>query len=167
MQVFISVDMEGIAGLVRWADVSPDGIDFERNRVLMTEDANAAVRGAFDAGATEVIVEENHGVIDLCVLRMDLIDPRCEVIRGAGRGGSTTMAGLSADTDVVLLVGHHARAGSKPGIMAHTVSGSFRYVRINGRLVGEPDLFATDPGGHVILAVRLHCKRGRCGIARG
>ena len=55
----------------------------ERNRILMTEDANAAVRGAFDAGATEVIVEENHGVIDLCVLRMDLIDPRCEVIRGA------------------------------------------------------------------------------------
>ena len=101
MQVFISVDMEGISGLVRWPDVSADGIDFERNRVLMTQDANAAVRGAFDAGATEVVVEENHGAIDLCVLRMDLIDPRCEVIRGAGRGGSTTMSGLTGDTGVV------------------------------------------------------------------
>ena len=48
MQVFISVDMEGISGLVRWPDVSPEGIDFERNRVLMTEDANAAIRGAFE-----------------------------------------------------------------------------------------------------------------------
>ena len=146
MQVFISVDMEGISGLVRWADVAPAGIDFERNRVLMTQDANAAVEGAFAAGATEVVVEENHGVEDLCVLRMDVIDPRCEVIRGAGRGGSTTMSGLTGDIDVVLLIGHHARAGSRPGIMAHTVSGSFRYVRINERLAGEPDLFSIRAG---------------------
>ena len=87
MKVFISVDMEGVSGLVRWADVSANGIDFERNRVLMTEDANAAIEGAFKAGASEVVVEENHGVEDLCVLRMDLIDSRADVIRGAGRGG--------------------------------------------------------------------------------
>ena len=142
MNVFISVDMEGVSGLVRWADVASTGIDFERNRVLMTEDANAAVAGAFAAGARSVIVEENHGVEDLCVLRMDVVDPRCEVIRGAGRGGSTTMAGLTAEIDVVLLVGHHARAGSKPGIMAHTVSGAFKTVRVNGELAGEPALFA-------------------------
>ena len=65
MKVFLSVDMEGISGLVRWMDVSPRGIDFERNRRLMTLDANAAIEGAFGAGATEVIVEENHGVEDL------------------------------------------------------------------------------------------------------
>ena len=60
----------------------------------MTADANAAVEGAFNAGATEVIVEENHGVEDLCVLKMDEIDSRCRVVRGAGRPGSSTMAGL-------------------------------------------------------------------------
>lgn len=49
MKVFISVDMEGISGLVRWADVSSQGIDFQRNRSLMTADANAAVEGAFTA----------------------------------------------------------------------------------------------------------------------
>ena len=135
--------MEGISGLVRWMDVSAKGIDFERNRDLMTLDANAAVEGAFAGGASEVVVEENHGVEDLCVLNMALIDPRCRVIRGAGRPGATTMAGLSADVGVVLLVGHHARAGSFPGIMAHTISyGGFKLVRLGGEPIGEPHFFA-------------------------
>lgn len=143
MKVFISVDMEGISGLVRWADVSSKGIDFERNRRLMTLDANAAVEGAFAAGASEVVVEENHGVEDLCVLDMTLVDPRCRVIRGAGRPGAMTMAGLDSATGVVLLIGHHARAGSFPGIMAHTISyGGFRLVCLAGEPIGEPDFFA-------------------------
>jgi len=147
MKVYISVDMEGISGLVRWADVANSGIDFQRNRSLMTADANAAIDGAFSAGATEVIVEENHGVEDLCVLLMDEIDPRCRVIRGAGRPGATTMAGLDESVSVVLLVGHHARAGSSPGIMAHTISGGwFKLVLLNGKPIGEPDLFAIRAG---------------------
>ena len=85
MKVFISVDMEGISGLVRWADVATQGIDYAKNRSLLTLDANAAIEGAFDAGATEVVVEENHGVEDLCNVVVDEIDPRCRVVRGAGR----------------------------------------------------------------------------------
>lgn len=147
MKVFISVDMEGISGLVRWKDVVTDGIDFQRNRSLMTADANAAIEGAFNAGASEVIVEENHGVEDLCILIMDEIDPRCRVIRGAGRPGATTMAGLDDSVDVVLLVGHHGRAGSFPGIMAHTISyGMFKLVRLAGEPIGEPDFFAIRAG---------------------
>lgn len=135
--------MEGISGLVRWMDVSSQGIDFARNRDLMTLDSNAAISGAFAAGANEVVVEENHGVEDLCVLNMELIDPRCRVIRGAGRPGATTMAGLTSDCDVVLLIGHHARAGSFPGIMAHTISyGGFKLVRLGGEPIGEPHFFA-------------------------
>jgi D-amino peptidase len=147
VKVLISVDMEGISGLVRWADVGSRGIDFARNRALMTADANAAAAGAWAAGATEVIVEENHGAEDLCVLLMDKIDPRCRVVRGAGRPGATTMAALDASVDVLLLVGHHARAGSFPGIMAHTISyGGFRLVRLHGEPVGEADFFALRAG---------------------
>ncbi|MCZ6712171.1 MAG: M55 family metallopeptidase [Gammaproteobacteria bacterium] len=147
MKVYISVDMEGISGLVRWADVASTGIDYPRNRSLLTADTNAAIEGAFRAGADEVVVEENHGVEDLCNVVMDEIDPRCRVVRGAGRPGATTMAALDASIDVVLLVGHHARAGSRPGIMAHTISyGQFKRVRLSGRDVGEPDLFAIRAG---------------------
>lgn len=147
MRVFISVDMEGISGLVRWADVVTDGIDYPRNRSLMTADTNAAIEGALEGGATEIIVEENHGIEDLCNLLMDEIHTEANVIRGAGRPGATTMAGLSKDTDVVLLVGHHGRAGSFPGIMAHTISyGWFKLVRLHGEPIGEPDFFAIRAG---------------------
>jgi D-amino peptidase len=147
VKVFISVDMEGISGLVRWADVATRGQDYPINRSILTADANAAIEGAFAGGAEEVVVEENHGVEDLTNLRMDEIDPRVRVIRGAGRPTATTMAGLDAETGVVLLVGHHARAGSFPGIMAHTVSyQSFRAVRVGGVDCGESELFAMRAG---------------------
>ncbi len=147
MKVFISVDMEGISGLVRWMDVSSNGIDFAVNRVAMTLDANAAIAGAYAGGATEVVVEENHGVEDLCVLDMQVIDPRCSVVRGAGRPGATTMALLNNQVGVVLLVGHHARAGSFPGIMAHTISyGGFKRVLLGGEPIGEADFFARRAG---------------------
>ena len=147
MKVFISVDMEGVSGLVRWEDVTSQGIDYEKARHFLTGDANAAIAGAFDAGADEVIVEENHGIEDLCNILMGEIDPRCRVVRGPGRPFATTMSALDGNTSVVFLVGHHARAGSRPGIMAHTVSyAEFRAVRIGGRDCGEPDLFAIRAG---------------------
>lgn len=147
MKVFLSIDMEGVSGLVRWADVVTRGIDFERNRRFMTLDANAAIAGAFEGGATEVVVEENHGVEELCDLFLDEIDPRCTVVRGAGRPTATTMAALDSSVGVVLLVGHHARAGSRPGIMAHTVSyDQFKAVRVGGNDCGEPEIFAIRAG---------------------
>ena len=147
MKVFVSVDMEGISGLVRWADVITAGIDFGRNRRFMTHDANAAIAGAFDGGASEVVVEENHGVEELCDLLLDEIDPRCCVVRGAGRPFASTMAALDASVGVVLLVGHHARAGSRPGIMAHTVSYErFKAVRVAERDCGEPEIFTIRAG---------------------
>ena len=147
MRVWLSVDMEGISGLVRWADVITSGMDFQRNRRFMTEDANAAIAGAFDGGATEVVVEENHGVEELCDLVLDEIDPRCRVVRGAGRPAASTMAGLDATIGVVLFVGHHARAGSFPGIMSHTVSYErFKSVRIAGAPVGESEIMTIRAG---------------------
>jgi D-amino peptidase len=147
MRVWISVDMEGVSGLVRWPDVVRAGMDYERNRMLMTLDANAAVAGAFEGGASQVVVEENHGVEDLCDLVIDAVDRRCTVVRGAGRPTATTMAALTSDVGVALLVGHHARAGSFPGIMAHTVSYTgFSAVRVGGRDCGEPEIMAIRAG---------------------
>ena len=119
----------------------------------MTQDANAAIEGAFEAGASEVVVEENHGVEELCDLLLDEIDPRCRVVRGAGQvPTATTMAALDASVDVMLLVGHHARAGSFPGIMAHTVSYErFRAVRIAAGTAASP---RSSPSGPASSAFR-------------
>jgi D-amino peptidase len=147
VKVFLSIDMEGVSGLVRWADVAKAGQDYPRNRSLLTADVNAAIEGGYAGGATEIVVEENHGVEDLCNVVMDEVDPRCSVVRGAGRPEATCMAALDASIGVVLLVGHHARAGSFPGIMAHTVSyGAFRAVRVAGQDIGEGEIFTIRAG---------------------
>ncbi len=144
MRVFISVDMEGISGVTRWADVSASGQDYQRARSWLTADVNAAVQGARRAGATEFVVEENHGVEMLCNVVLDEIDPEVDVVRGLPRGGATTLAGLDGSFDAMFLVGHHAAAGDYPGICAHTISyGEYRVVRCNDRPISEGEIFAT------------------------
>jgi D-amino peptidase len=144
VRVFISVDMEGISGVTRWADVVTTGQDYQKARSWLTADVNAAVEGARRAGATEFVVEENHGVEMLCNVVLDEIDPEVEVVRGLPRGGATTLAGLDDSFDAMFLVGHHAAAGDYPGICAHTISyGEYRAVRCNGRPISEGEIFVT------------------------
>jgi D-amino peptidase len=148
MRVYISVDMEGISGVTRWQDVIATGQDYPRARSWMTADVNAAVAGARAAGATEFVVEENHGVEMLCNLVLDEIDP-VDVVRGSPRGGATTMAALDGSFDAVFLVGHHAKARDYPGIGAHTISyGDYADVRLNGATVGEPEMFIIAASQH-------------------
>ncbi len=61
LKVFISVDMEGVAGVIHWEDVSRSGKDYSLFRRLMTDEANAAIEGALEAGATEILVRDSHG----------------------------------------------------------------------------------------------------------
>jgi len=148
--------MEGISGVTRWADVVPRGQDYERARRWMTADVNAAVAGARAAGATEFVVEENHGTEMLCNLVLDDIDPEVDVVRGQPRGGATTMAALDGSFDAMFLVGHHAAAGDYPGICAHTISyGSYKTVKCNGELISEGEIFATVAASHGVRSALI------------
>ena len=143
MRIYLSVDMEGISGVTRWQDVITSGQDYQLARSWMTADVNAAIAGARDAGATEFVVEENHGVEMLCNLLLDEIDPTADVVRGIPRGGSTTAAALDDSFDAVFLIGHHAKAGDHVGFGAHTISyENYREVRLLGRPISEGEIFA-------------------------
>jgi D-amino peptidase len=143
VRIYISVDMEGVSGVTRWADVVTRGQDYQRARHWMTADVNAAVAGARAAGATEFVVEENHGVEMLCNLLLDEIDPEVDVVRGQPRGGASTMAALDDSFDAMFLVGHHASASDYPGICAHTISyTAYKDVRLDGRPLTEGEMFA-------------------------
>lgn len=149
VRIYISVDMEGASGVTRWEDVVRRGQDYPRARSWMTADVNAAIAGARAAGATEFVVEENHGVEMLCNLLLDEIDPDAEVVRGLPRGGATTMHALDDSFGAMFLVGHHAAAGDHPGICAHTISYTdYKAVRCNGRAISEGEMFATVAAAH-------------------
>lgn len=137
MRVYISIDAEGCSGIYKLAQVMPENPDYEFCRRMMEGDANAAVRGAFNAGASKVILNDAHNLGDN--LRLEKLDPRVTLISGNDRPLSM-MEGISSDFDAALLVGYHSRKGEK-GVISHTYYYSSMYeVRINGFPVGEAEI---------------------------
>ncbi|MEV0796786.1 M55 family metallopeptidase [Kribbella sp. NPDC050281] len=138
MKAYISADMEGITGLVDAEDVQPPGRDYERGRVMMTEDVNAAVRGAYAAGATAVLVNDAHG--PMRNLLPDLLDPRATLIKGRPKPMGM-MEGLTSEYDAVLCVGYHARAGVL-GVLSHSFMGhEIEDIWLDDQVTGEIGLF--------------------------
>jgi D-amino peptidase len=134
MRIFISADMEGITGLVDADDVQPGGRDYERGRRAMTEDVNAAVRGALQAGATEIVVNDAHG--PMRNLMSDTLDPAARLIRGKPKAMGM-IEGLTPDFDALICVGYHARAGAH-GVLSHSFMGhEIEDMWLDGRATGE------------------------------
>ena len=133
-KVYISVDMEGISGVSGDDQTSAGAAEYGRARKLMGEDANAAIRGAFAAGATQVLVNDSHGG-QRNLLPEDL-DPRASLISHSFKRYGM-MEGLDETFDAVVFVGYHAKADAPRGLFAHTGSGVVRDLQINGRSVGE------------------------------
>jgi D-amino peptidase len=132
LKVYISVDMEGIAGIVTSAQAG--GGDYEWGRPLMLGEANAAIAAAFEAGATEVVVNDAHG--SHTNLRADQLDRRATLITGQPKPLGM-IEGIDASFDAVMFIGYHGHAAQTDAVMGHTYSHALRHVRINGREVGE------------------------------
>lgn len=128
-KVFISVDMEGIAGVVSGQECSSRGRDYDLFRKIMTFEANAAIEGAFSAGATEVIVRDGHGA--KTNILPDLLHKRAKLLRGVTYRPENMMLGIDESFDAVLFIGYHAKAGTEEGILAHTSSGNVIDLSIN------------------------------------
>lgn len=134
MRVYITADMEGVTGLVDADDVQPGGRDYESGRVLMTEDVNAAVRGAVAAGATEITVNDAHG--PMRNLLPEMLHPAARLVRGRPKVMGM-LEGLDGTHSAVLCVGFHARAGVR-GVMSHSFMGhEIEDMWLDGRPVGE------------------------------
>jgi D-amino peptidase len=144
MRVFISADIEGVAGVVNPEQGQPGNAEYERARRLMTEEVNAAVDGAFAGGATEVLVNDSHG--PMVNLLPEMLDSRAELILGRPKPYSMA-AGLAAfGADMIFFTGHHAGAGGF-GVLAHTTNGfAFRDIRLAGKALGEPGIYGAYAG---------------------
>jgi D-amino peptidase len=148
MNVFISIDMEGIAGIVHLQQTLRSGDDYARGRLLMIQEANAAIAGAIEGGAKRVIVNDSHA--DMRNLIPEEIDPRAELLIGSPKTPYGMTQGIqSAEFDVAFFVGYHAMAGTEAGILDHTYSSATIYdLRINGESWGELDLNAAIVGSY-------------------
>src|SRR5919206_2584666 len=137
-------DMEGVSGIVKGPQTTGGAPLFEEGRRLYTEEINAAVRGAKAAGATEIVVMDCHGAGDgftFNSLLAEELDPACEFV--VQNEWTEYTAFLESGVDAALFVGMHAMAGTRDGVLAHTVSGSSWWrLRFNGVEVGESGINA-------------------------
>ena len=132
LKVYVTVDMEGVAGVVAPEQVG--GKDYEWGRSLLLAETNAAIGAAFEAGATEVVVNDAHG--SHTNLRADLLDPRATLISGRPKPLGMVQ-GIDSTFDAAVFIGFHGHANQIAAVMGHTYSGAMRHVRLNGREVGE------------------------------
>jgi len=133
MKLFISVDMEGITGLVDYTQVDSRKHNYERSRIIMTDEANAVVESAFQSGCKEVFVNDSHSKMNN--LLIERFHPETQVITGDVKPYSMVQ-GLDSSFTGAIFTGYHARA-SVPGVMSHSMIFGVRNMYINDVTIGE------------------------------
>ena len=135
MKILIAVDMEGITGVTTWDQVTPGHAEYARFRKLMTQDVNAAIRGACEAGADEIIVADGHW--NGSNILIEDLDSRARLNTGSPSPFSM-MQGIDESVDGVMFIGYHARNGTPNAILDHTWSRlTVANVWLNDILTGE------------------------------
>lgn len=150
MKILVSTDIEGVAGVFQPEQVRSGNPEYERARLLMTHEANAAIAGAFDAGATAVLVNDSHG--GFRNMLPDLLDPRAQAVMGKPRYLGM-MAGVEDDVNAVCMIGYHSRAQGR-GILAHTINGfAFARIYFNEQELGEAGIYGALAGAYGVPVV--------------
>jgi D-amino peptidase len=145
MKFAVAVDCEGPACVVgRPGGTLNDSANYEFAKLQATREADAAARGLYDAGATQVIVYDYHG--GGVNLHYDLLDSRVDI--GLGSGARMRFPGLDSTFDGLLLVGYHAMDNTIDGVIAHTYSSAtYQWMKVDGQEVGEIAVDAALAGG--------------------
>jgi len=163
LKVFISVDMEGIAGVISGSECSSRGPDYNYFRKIMTEETNAAVAGALDAGATEVVVRDGHGGKTNII--PGLLHEDAKLLRGVTSEPENMMLTIDETYDAVLFIGYHAKAGTKGGVIAHTSSGNVIDLSVNDVSLPEAGYNALLAGLYDVPVVFIAGDNWICGQA--
>lgn len=151
MKVYISVDMEGVAGVVTADQLIPGGFEYERFRHFMTDETLAAVRAAKESGAGEIVVSDSHGNGENLLVEEFPKDVR--IVRGWPRHGGM-MAGLDSSFSAAIFIGYHASTTNPNGVRAHTFSSAhYARVTLNGYPVTEVEYNAAYAGAKGVPVV--------------
>lgn len=144
LKVYISADMEGIAGVVTGDQLGPTGFEYDRFREFMTREVAAAIDGAKAAGATEIVVSDSHGNGETLLIEKLPADVR--VVRSWPRP-LMMMEGIDSTFDAAIFIGYHASSVNPTGVRAHTISSAnITQVSLNGTPMPEAGINAVIAG---------------------
>ena len=154
MNIYISCDMEGTAGVCSWKQCDPsDAHEYPVFRRAMTREVRAAIEGAREGGARAVLVNDSHWSMHNLLFDELPGDPQLRVLSGAPKPRSMGQ-GLDGSFNAVFLTGYHARAG-EPAALAHTMSGDVYSVSINGTACSEALVFSALAGSYGVPVVLI------------
>ena len=161
MKILIATDMEGITGVTTWDHVTPGHAEYARFRRLMTQDVNAAIRGACEAGADEIIVADGHW--NGSNILVEELDPRARLNTGSPSPFSM-MQGIDESVDGVMFIGYHASNGTPNAVLDHTWSAkTVGNVWLNDILTGEFGLNAALAGHFGVPVIMASGDQTACG----
>lgn len=144
LKVYISIDMEGIGGVVTSEQLGPTGFEYQRARQFMTDELNAAIQGARDAGATEIMVSDSHGNGQNVLI--DQLPQDVMIVRSWPRPLGM-MQGIDSTFAAALLIGYHAGTANPEGVRAHTMSSAtLTGIAFNGEQMPEGGISAALAG---------------------
>ncbi len=144
LKIYISADMEGVAGVVTSEQLGPSGFEYSRFREFMTGEVLAAVNAAFEAGATEVLVSDSHG--NGQNLLLEKFPENVRIVRSWPRP-LMMMEGVDASFDAAIFIGYHSSTTNPDGVRAHTMSSArLADIRLNGRSMPEAGINAAIAG---------------------
>lgn len=144
MKIYISADMEGVAGVVTEQQLAPEGFEYERFREFMTAEVNTAIQAARENGATEIIVSDSHG--NGQNLLIERFPKDVSIVRSWPRP-LLMVDGIDATFAGVILLGYHTSTHNCHGVRAHTMSSArFAELRLNGKPACETTLSAAMAG---------------------
>jgi len=150
MNVLISVDMEGISGVVLGDHTSSSHKEYERFRKLMTAEANAAIEGALAGGAHRIVVNDSHG--GMANILIEELNSAAELISGSPKPFGM-MQGIGPEVDAVFFIGYHAASGAGTAVLEHTWNSYVVELRLNGRVMGETGLNAALAGAYNVPVI--------------
>lgn len=153
LKVFISADMEGVAGVVTAEQLGPSGFEYQRFREFMTAEVLAAIEGARAAGATEIVVADSHG--NMQNLLIERLPEDVMVVRGVARPLGM-IHGIDSTFDAAVFLGYHSATTNLEGVRAHTfASARYTSIRVNGAPMAESTFNALLAGHYGVPVVAI------------
>ena len=163
-KIFVSVDMEGITGVIHWEETSGTNQNYQYFRKIMTEETNAAIEGALEAGASEIITRDAHSSARNII--PDLLNENAKLLREWSTGPYGMMEGIDDSFDAVICIGYHAKAGTPDATLKHTMVGSILDLKVNGISLPELGWNGLIAGYHNVPVIFVSGDKAICDQAK-
>lgn len=141
MRIYISADIEGVAGVSKWEETTKGNSDYENYRKQMTREVAAACEGAIEAGADYILVKDAHE--DGKNLIHEMLPQNVKVISGWSHHPYSMVEGIDPHFDAALFIGYHCGSITNGSPLSHTLyPEKIRSMTINGEQADEFLIYA-------------------------